>query len=52
MCANCGEGKPTQPAKDSQRDTMHITYTLHDNNVTQFTVKLQSTNNKQNIQYE
>jgi len=32
-------GKPAQSVKDGQRDTMHINLFLHDNNVTQFTVK-------------
>jgi len=41
ICANCGEGKLAQSAKDGQRDTMHITlrYTIECNTVQSKTYK-------------
>jgi len=38
MCANCRGAKLAQSAKDGQRDTVPV-HMLHDNSVTQFTVK-------------
>ena len=47
MCANCGRVKPTQLAKDGQRDTMHNSqYVTRCNTVHNRTLQLQKCNNR------